>query len=214
MRHSRAAEHAVIEVDRARQIGDREIPGDGKASNHRARRQARRRANPRSDHEWLLPDRVPSEHRPSTDGRHPSAGGRRRGSGPRMILVQPTEQAFRPAPERRRTAPRSSALRACHSVPASSVRENAPRRRRAARPAGRPGRARGCRSARRASAGRQDADQVERVGAGQRDPGIRRPACAGSRATAPTASGSANCSPEKPATKRPPRISPRASSRR
>jgi len=30
----------------------------------------------------------------------------------------------------------------------------------------------------------------------------------------PTASGSANCSPEKPATKRPPRISPRASSRR
>src|ERR1700685_1310019 len=51
--------------------------------------------------------------------------------------------------------------------------------------------------------GRQDADQIKGIGARQR---LSR--------SSPTPSGSANCSPEKPATNRPPRISPRASSRR
>ena len=60
---------------------------------------------------------------------------------------------------------------------------------------------------------RQHAHEVQRIGGGNRDifsvPGSRR-----SSRNRPTASGKANCSPEKPATKRPPRISPWLSRRR
>ena len=62
--------------------------------------------------------------------------------------------------------------------------------------------------------GRQDADEVQRIG--RRDAarlGRRAPGCARARSSS-SASGSANCSPTKPVTNRPPRISPRASSRR
>ena len=66
---------------------------------------------------------------------------------------------------------------------------------------------------RQSCSGRDDAEQIERIGAGERHvlPGT---ACDAPRAAARTASGVAYCSPENPATKRPPRISPRASSRR
>ena len=121
-------------------------------------------------------------------------------------------------PDRRAVPARNLAARPCEPPipspgPALS-RETAPRRRRGPRLAGHPGRANDCRSAPRAS-----------------PPGVRIPTRlsgsapdsetqaleVGWRRTSrnmPTASGSANCSPEKPATKRPPRISPRASSLR
>ena len=59
---------------------------------------------------------------------------------------------------------------------------------------------------------RQDAGEIERIGPRQRNPLLGGPAP--HLAQFAEASGNAYCSPENPATKRPPRISPRASDRR
>ncbi len=60
---------------------------------------------------------------------------------------------------------------------------------------------------------RDDPGQVERIGGAQRDQPAAAVQAPNDRSW-PTASGRANCSPDMPATKRPPRISPRASRRR
>ena len=140
------------------------------------------------------------------------------------VLVMPLERTGYEPPRRRSlqtrsrrgvgTAPLSRAFRACHSLLASSVSRNCtwpP----ASSATGRPFRY----------------NRRLPVSAASRGPGVRMPtrfkgsapdteiqaSSAGLRRTSrskPTASERANCSPEKPATKRPPRISPRASSRR
>ena len=141
----------------------------------------------------------------SVPKRMPAASGS--AAAPLQVTTAPTSAAG--------TAPRSSALRACHSVAGVERLEElhlAAGEQRDRQAVAVEHAVAGQR--RELRAGGQDADQVQRVGAGQRHELARAPACGGSRAAAPTASGSANCSPEKPATKRPPRISPRASSRR